>query len=103
MSNFPKNNAGLVRLILIILILILVLSYFNVDIRSIVEAPQTQDNLGYVFGWVILVWDEYLSTPVLYFWNNIFIDLLWESFVSNMERIKRGEPHDFELYAPRVE
>lgn len=97
-----QRNTGLIKFIILIVILIIVLSYFNIDIRGIIETPQTQENLSYVWGVVIFVWTEYLSSPVLYFWNNIFIDLLWESFVSNLERIKAGEPHDFELNAPRV-
>lgn len=96
------NQKGFLRLILLIIIVIIVLSYFNIDIRGVVEAPQTQSNLQYVWGWVTLVWNEYLRSPVLYFWHNIFIDLLWESFVNNMERIKQGQSHDFELNGPQV-
>ena len=102
MIHIPRNT-GLIKLILIIIIIIIVLSYLNIDIRGIIEAPQTQENLGYVWGWVTLIWNNYLADPVLYFWNNIFIDLLWESFVDNLERIKQGQPHDFELNAPQVE
>ena len=101
MIRIPRNT-GLIKLILIIIIIIIVLSYLNIDIRGIIEAPQTQENLGYVWGWVTLIWNNYLADPVLYFWNNIFIDLLWESFVDNLERIKQGQPHDFELNAPQV-
>ncbi len=97
-----RHNTGFIKLIIIIIIIILVLSYFNIDIRGIVESPQSQSNLQYVWGWVVLVWNNYLANPVLYFWNNIFIDLLWESFVDNLERIKQGQPHDFDLNAPRV-
>ena len=97
-----QEQRGFLKLILIIIILIIVLSYFNIDIRGIIEAPQTQSNLNYAWGWVSLAWTEYLRSPVLYFWNNIFINLLWSSFVDNLERIKRGESHDFELNAPQV-
>lgn len=101
MTYYPRNT-GFIKLILIIIILIIALSYFNIDIRGVVEAPQTQQNLDYARGWAVFVWSEYLANPVLYFWNNIFINLLWESFVDNLARIKRGEPHDFELNAPQV-
>lgn len=97
-----KNQQGFLRLIFIIIILVVVLSYFNIDIRGIVEAPQTQQNISYVWGWAVFVWNEFLRSPVLYFWHNIFINLLWDSFVNNLERIKRGEPNDFELKAPQV-
>ncbi len=97
-----QTQRGFLKLILIIIILIIVLSYFNIDIRGAVEAPQTQSNLQYVWGWVALVWADYLRGPALYFWNDIFIDLLWNSFVSNLQRIKQGQPNDFELGAPQV-
>ena len=95
------NSRGFVKLIIIIVILIIALSYFNIDIRGVIEAPQTQQNISYVWGWVSSVWNNYLRAPVVYFWNDIFIKLLWSSFTDNLERIKRGQPHDFELNAPR--
>ena len=97
-----RKDSGLIKLILIIIVAILVLSYFNFDIRAIVESPQAQENLGYVWGFVKHVWDDYLSRPILYFWNNIFINLLWESFVENLLKIKAGEPGIFEQNAPQV-
>jgi hypothetical protein len=98
-----NRQGGLIKLIIVIIIAIIVLSYFSFDLRSIVEAPQTQDNLGYVWELLTILWVDYLSQPILYFWNNIFIDLLWETFISNFERIKAGESNDFELNAPSVE
>jgi len=100
MMNFKNDNRGLVKWILIVVIAVIILSYFGFDLRSIVEADATQDNLGYVWGGVVMVWNEYLSTPVLYFWHNIFIDLLWDSFVENMERIKVGQPTTIEEMSP---
>lgn len=92
----------IIKTILIIIALILIMSFLSFDIESIVESPQSQKNIAYVVGLGTLVWDKFLSKPVLYFWQNIFIDLLWESFVSNMERIKQGEPTDLQLMAPYV-
>ena len=97
-----KEHNGFIKLIVLFVILILIISYFGIDLRAIVESPETQGNLGYVWGLVVTVWHGYLERPILYFWNNIFVDLLWESFVSNLERIKDGAPHDFILNAPSV-
>ncbi len=101
MFNISKNT-GFIQFIIIIIILILVISYFNIDIRGIVEAPQTQQNIGYVFSWVAFVWNEYLRAPATYLWNDVFLRLLWSSFVDNLEKIKRGQPNDFEANAPAV-
>ena len=97
-----RESGFIIKLILIIISLVLIFSFFGVDIKSVAESPQTQKNIAYVVGIGKSVWDKYLSKPILYFWQNIFIDLLWESFVSNMERIKRGEPTDLQLMAPFV-
>jgi len=93
MIFYLKNdNRGLVRWIFIIIIAIIILSYFGFDLRSIVEADDTQDNLGYVWGGVVMIWDNYLTKPVLYLWNDIFIDLIWSAFTENMGVIKGGGP-----------
>ncbi|MFT5359703.1 MAG: hypothetical protein ACI88L_000163 [Candidatus Paceibacteria bacterium] len=80
-----------IRTILLVILGILVLSFFSFDIESFIKAPQTQSNLGYVWGGVTYVWEEYLQNPLTYFWNNIFIDLLWNSFIANLQSIKAGE------------
>ena len=87
-----NTNSGLVRLIILIVIALLVLSYFNIDIKSTVEKPQTQQNVGYVKGVALNVWNNFLSKPVLYFWNNIFVGLLWSAFQNNIDLIKKGKP-----------
>ncbi len=102
MMNFKNDNRGLVKWIIIILIAVIVLSYFGFDLRSIIEADQTQGNLGYLWGLGVITWDKYLSQPILYFWHNIFIDLIWETFVENMERIKNGQPTTIEDMSPQL-
>lgn len=100
--KFKNDNRGLIKWIVIIVIAVIVLSYFGFDLRSIVESDATQNNLGYVWGGVVTVWNEYLSQPILYFWNNIFIDLLWNSFVDNMGRIKEGRATTIEDMSPQL-
>jgi len=96
-----KNNtkkSGFIKYIIIFIILILILSYFNIDIRGIIESPSTQKNISYVIElWNVVwqkflkpLWDNYLSEPLLYFWQNIFIDILWKAFVQGFEAIKSG-------------
>ena len=91
MSNL-NTQGGFTRLILLIIIAVLALSYFNIDLKTVAEKPQTKSNVGYVMAIGGQVWHEYLSRPVLYFWNNIFVGILWSAFVNNFELIKRGMP-----------
>lgn len=102
MFTFPKNQ-GLVRTVLIVLIAILVLSYFGFDIKGIVESPLAQNNIGYVWGFVVGIWNNYLSQPVTYFWNNIFIGILWESFTGALDNIKNGRQPELNTSGPNVD
>ena len=80
----------MIRLIIFIIVLIAVLSYFNISIRSFIESDMFQDNLGYVSDWCGYLWNNYLAGPARYLWYDIFLDILWDSFVDNMDRIKDG-------------
>jgi len=102
MMKFKNDKRGLIQWIVIILIAVIVLSYFGFDLRAIIESDRTQNNLGYLWGLGVTVWNNYLSQPILYFWHNIFIDLLWNSFVDNMERIKAGQPTTIEEMTPQL-
>lgn len=97
-QNQKNTRGGFVRLILLLIIFVLILSYFNIDLRAVVESPQTQQNIQYVktlalWMWNTILkplWDNYLSKPVLYFWQNIFIEVLWKSFVQGFDALQAG-------------
>jgi len=102
MFNFKNNNRGLVKWLFLILIAVIILSYFGFNLREIVESDSIQNNLSYLWGMGMTVWNEYLFQPVLYFWQDIFIDLLWKSWIENMERIKNGQATTMEEMAPEI-
>jgi len=97
-----NKQSGFIKLIFIIIIAIIILSYFGFDLRTIVESPETQGNLGYVWEGVTYVWVNWLSLPANYLWNDVFINLLWDSFIDNMERIKGGQATTIEELAPTM-
>ena len=66
------------------------------------ESPEAQDNLNYVGGGGKSIWNEYLKEPLTYLWHDVFINIFWASFINNMERIRDGQPTDYQLYAPNV-
>lgn len=104
--NLKKNNnqkGGLLRTILIIIGIILLLSFFGINIQSVVESDATQENVGYVTGEATTIWEQYLEAPLTWFWESVFVGLLWSAFVENMERIRDGEPTVLYESAPQVE
>lgn len=92
----------MIKYIIIGLIAILVVSFLGYDLQSIVEAPGTQKNLHYVGDGVVSLWDKYLEYPITYFWNNIFIGILWNSFMHNLGKVNSGAPTELEAAAQRL-
>lgn len=91
----------MVKYIILALILIIVLSFFGYDLRAIIEAPQTQSNLEYAYGGVTTVWD-YVKGPIIYFYDKIFIGILWQAFIHNLGRIDAGAPTELENAGQRL-
>jgi hypothetical protein len=96
------RKTGFIKLIIIIVIGLIVLGYFGFDIQKIIDSPTVSKNLTYTKDLVVGVYQKYLAKPIDYLWNKIFLNLLWGSFVDNMERMKNGEPSDIYKYAPRA-
>lgn len=87
-----NKQSGRIRWIIIIIIGLVIASYYsNFSVKDVVENEQTQENYHYIKDQTQEIYDEHLSSRIIYFWNEIFIKLLWSSFVENMERIKAGE------------
>lgn len=94
-------QAGFIRLkTLVIIILILVLlGMFGVNVEEDVAGNENvQENVSYVWTGVLGFWNQYLSGPASYLWNDIFVDLIWGSFIVNMQALRNGESAtNFEL------
>ena len=82
-------------------IALLVVSYYGIDVQKVVESPTSQKNVSYVRGGVEFVWKDYLSKPVDYLWNDVFVDLIWKAFTENMKRIGSGKATTLEQMAPK--
>lgn len=97
MKNFnTQRGISILGFLLLGFIIILVLSYFKVSVKDVVESPTGQENINYVKGETKSFWDKYLAEPVHYLWNDVWIDIFWKGFISNMERIRDGKPTDFD-------
>lgn len=80
MKNSKKvyYNRGLIKFIFIIIALLVLLAYLGLNLRSIVSSPTFVDNWAFIKSTVSTVWFDYLRTPVLYLFNDIFIPYIWE-------------------------
>lgn len=64
-----KNNKGLVKLIVLIIIGIAILSYFNVDIRSVLDSASFRNNFNYVWNFIWDIWNNYIKSPFVFLLN----------------------------------
>jgi hypothetical protein len=77
-----QKGFGLLRTILILAVLLVIISLLGVNFeQDVVQNEVVQTNFGYAVGWLADLWSNHLSAPVLYVWNDIFIELLWNPFV----------------------
>ena len=97
-----KGGVSILGILLLGVILILTLSYFNINIKAVVENPTTQDNINYVKGNSKSLWNDYLKKPLTDFYNDVWVKIFWKSFISNMENIRDHKPTDLEKMAPTV-
>lgn len=85
-KNNKQNGVSILGILFLGLIIILALSYFKINIKSVIESPVTQDNITYVRGGTRNLWDDYLKEPVSYLWKEIFINNLWKPFISGSDK-----------------
>jgi cell division protein FtsB len=79
------HNKGLIRTIVLVVIALLILSYFGFNLRNLVDSPNTQDNFNVAISFVIDVWNDYLKTPAMYLWNDIFLKLIWKPAIEILQ------------------
>jgi hypothetical protein len=97
MKNSKKQNGISILGVLVFgVIIILVLSYFNVSIKSVVDSPTGQENVNYVKTTGQIIWDKYLAEPAHYLWQDVWVNIFWNGFISNMEKIRDGKPTDID-------
>ena len=95
-----KGGTSIFNTLIIGFMFVLILSYFKINIRTVVESPEGQSNISYVTDNTKTFWDKYLKDPASYLWNDVFVKIFWTSFINNMERIRDGKPTDYENFAP---
>ena len=92
MKNKTTREGGLIRTIVIIIIAILIISYFGINIRTLVTSPTTQDNVSYVTAAAMSLWNNFLKVPVMYVWNELVVKVIWNTALENLKNGSLGAP-----------
>jgi hypothetical protein len=91
----------MIKYIILAVLGIIILSFFGYDLRGIIEAPTTQNNLNYAWSGVEKVW-SYVEGPVTYLYKNVFLGIIWQAFVHNLGRIDSGAPTELQNMGNRL-
>lgn len=97
------NQGGFIKLVIIIIVIIAILSYFNINIRSITESDLFKENFSYVWNWIVFAWDNYLERPFVYVWNDIFLDLIWNPSIDALRELRNGGTPDLFEKGPSID
>lgn len=77
-----KRGFGLIKFILTIVIIVVFISLLGFDLeQDVVMNPAVQTNFSFVVSWLSSIWDNHLASPLLYVWNDVIIEMLWEPFI----------------------
>lgn len=101
-NNNRQKGISILGILVFGIFIILVLSYFHISIKAVVESPSNKENMNYVGGGAKSLWTAYMAEPASYLWNDVWVNIFWKSFISNMERIRDGQSTDFEKAADNL-
>ncbi|MEK7120785.1 MAG: hypothetical protein AAB840_01705 [Patescibacteria group bacterium] len=73
-----NNKGGFIKLLISLIIALIILSYFGFDLKKIIEAPLTQQNLNYFYDILKNIWG-YIYQGIVYVWNEIIIGIFWNN------------------------
>ena len=80
-----KGGISILGTLVLAVIFVLVLNYFNIDIKSVIESPASQENVNYVLGNTKTIWDKYLKEPISYLWHDIFLEIFLDPFIEKVQ------------------
>ncbi len=86
----------MIRFLVVVILLLVILGLLGVSVQhDVVENAGVQENTSYVESGVVTFWNQYLANPASYLWNDVFVDILWSTFLVNMDRLRNGEAPDY--------
>lgn len=81
-----NQKSGFIKLVIVIVIALIVLGYFGFNVSEILQSPSVSNNLNYVWGLAVTVWDRFLVVPATYVWNKIIVGMFWNTFTSLIDK-----------------
>ncbi len=75
-------------LVSIIGALILLQFVFHVDVIGFLKSPDIGEIFSYLKRFVVLVWEKFLVAPASFLWNEVFIDIVWNTIKDGFEILK---------------
>jgi hypothetical protein len=83
----------MIKVLVIIVLILVVLGLMGVNVKhDVVENQEVHNNVSYVWNGVVNIWNNYLAGPAEFIWQEIFVNILWKAFITNMQRLIDGEP-----------
>lgn len=58
-----RKGGGFVKMVLLIVIALVVLGFFGYNLKDIANSPTVHNNLVYVWGLVVKLWNNFLAEP----------------------------------------
>lgn len=93
MNNFnTKAGINIIVALIMAAMMLFMLSYYNISIKSVMESPTGQENINYVGGGAINLWNQYLSKPVNDLWNSIQKLISTQSFHLDLNNFTSPTP-----------
>lgn len=101
--NNSQSKGSLKWIIIIIVGLILSSYFFDFSVQDAVEDEQTQSNFKYIKNEVSEFYNEHIKEGVAFVWDEFFMELIWENFMSDVDLLQEGETPQAFNAGPTVE
>ncbi|MDE2172466.1 MAG: hypothetical protein KGJ33_00800 [Patescibacteria group bacterium] len=98
-----RTNAGLVKMLLVFFFILLIMAVLGLNLRAVVASPTFQDNWSFIRDNAVMVWDNYLRGPADYFWNNIFLPLIWTPTLNRLQHVQQATSTSATTLVPQAD
>jgi hypothetical protein len=81
MNSHRQSERGIIKEIIVILIAVFTLNYIGFDIKDFLNSQQVKEAFDATWDLFRTVWTSYIREPLLYVWNTVVVDFLWEGWL----------------------